>query len=124
MDSLEKIEVRREQVLQEMRSIRCLCRGSLTEQYLDARSSGGEPVKHGPYFVLSWREEGHTKSRRVSREEVSVVQSDLLERQRFLTLCREFEELTERMGQLERGALSPEKKLQRSRRSRWNATAS
>jgi hypothetical protein len=117
MPDARQIEARREQILNEMRSIRCLCRGSLTEQFLESPRPGAEPVKHGPYYVLSWRESGRTKSRRVPREEVAVLRSHLLERERFAALCREFEALTEQLGQFERAAFPLEKKLHPSRSS-------
>jgi hypothetical protein len=116
MAEIAQIEARRDQILEEMRGIRCLCRGSLTEQTFESKRRNG-PVKQGPYFVLSWREKGKTKSRRVPREEVTGLKSKISERQRFSALCHEFEELTEQLGQLERGAVGPEKKLRRSRSS-------
>ncbi len=69
-------------------------------------------VHQGPYYVLSKREGNKTVSKRLRVTELEQAQKDVAEYKRFLGLCQEFERLTARLGELERGkpGLEQEKK--------------
>lgn len=73
-------------------------------------------VHQGPYYVMSRREGEKTVSRRLRVAEVEQAKKDVVEYKRFLGLCQEFEQLTARLGELERGesGLEQEKKRFRS----------
>ncbi len=118
MDTIEQLESRRNAVLEEMRSIRSMRRGTVNEQYFKARLKGRKGiVRQGPYYVLSKREGQKTVSRRLrSATELEQTQKDVAEYKRFIGLCQEFERLTARLGELERGGpgLEQEKKRFRS----------
>ena len=118
MKAVAEIEGRRRAILQELAGMRSLRRGTLNEQYFQVRRRGGlEPVRRGPYYVLSRREGKRTVSRRVRRAEVERTRAEIAAQHRFRELCREYEELTERLGELESAGKedSREKKLRRSR---------
>ena len=119
MKKIQEIEVRRNAILEEMKSIRSLRRGSINEQYFQAHLQGRkDPVLRGPYYVLSRREGGKTVSRRLRTEsELEQARRDVASHKRFMALCREFEELTEGLGELEQelGEESREKKRRRLR---------
>ncbi len=103
MNTLEELEARRSSILEEMRSIRSLKRGSITEQFLNVRHKGiREAVSRGPYYVFSRREGNKTSSRRLSISELEQARKDIEAHRRFVELCREFEILTERLGEAER----------------------
>ena len=103
MDKIQEAEARREAILEEMKSIRTMCRGSITPQYLMIARKGRKAEKRGPYYVFSHREGNRTKSRRLtSSEELEKAQHDVQAHTRFVKLCKEFEELTERLMDLER----------------------
>ena len=119
MITVDEIESRRNAVLEEMRAIRAMRRGTINEQFLNVRRKGiKEPVARGPYYVLSRYdpEMGKTQSRRLtSKEQLEQTRNDVAAYQRFVSLCREFELLTERLAELERGMPEHEaKKKQRS----------
>ncbi len=118
MDTIEQLESRRNAVLEEMRSIRSMRRGTVNEQYFKTRLKGGKGIVHqGPYYVLSRREGEKTVSKRLrSVRELEQAQKDVAEYKRFLGPCQEFERLTARLGELERGeqGLEQEKKRFRS----------
>jgi hypothetical protein len=119
MNKIKEIEARREEILRQIRGIRSLERGTITEQYLKVRHKGQpEPVLRGPYYLISRRGEKKTVGYRLtSGEELARARRDVEARQRFSELCREYEELTEQLGQLERAsaAVGTEKKRRKLR---------
>jgi len=122
MDTVQGLETQRTAILEEMRSMRSMEKGGVYEQYLKVRIQGQkEPALRGPYFLVCRKEEGKTKSRRLtSREEVERARRDVETYQRYVALCEEFLDVTHRLGGLERqeGEASREKKRPRSRSSR------
>lgn len=111
MTQIQDIEARRDQVLLQLRDMRSLRRGSITEQVFDSRNRKGEAVTRGPYYVWSRRENGKTVSRRLKPgKQLEQARQDLAEYHRFLALCQELEELTERLGEQQREGSTQEKK--------------
>ncbi len=103
-----------------MRAIRSMRPGSVTEQYLKVTHKGKrKPVVRGPYWVYTRKEGGKTVGQRLSREDAEQVKKDIEAHRKFVALCKEFETLTMRLGDVEvEAVLSPEKKRPRSRSSR------
>jgi len=123
METVKEIEKKREAILEEMRAIRFMKRGTINQQYLKVRQKGREePVLRGPYYVFSRREGQKTVSRRLtSPQQLKQAQDDVAAHKKFVKLCQEFEALTERLGEMERelGEESGEKKRPKSR---WKKT--
>ena len=105
--SLQELEARRNAILEEMRSIRSMRRGTINEQHFKIRLKGKKGViLQGPYYVLSRREGEKTASQRLrSPAELEQAQKDVGQYKRFMGLCQEFERLTARLGELERSEL-------------------
>lgn len=118
MDTVQQLDSRRNAILEEMRFIRSMRRGTVNEQYFKTRLKGRKGIVHqGPYYVLSRREGEKTVSKRLrSVGELEQAQKDVAEYKRFLGLCQEFERLTTHLGELERAeqGLEQEKKRLRS----------
>jgi hypothetical protein len=119
MTTIQELESKRDAVLQEMRSIRSMQRGTINEQFLKVHQRGIKEMKTcGPYYVLSRHEIhiGKTRSRRLtSPEALEKARKDIAAYQRFVALCREFQNLTETLGELESSLpeLGAEKKRRR-----------
>jgi hypothetical protein len=118
MDTVQQLEAQRNAVLEQMRSIRSMRRGTVNEQYFKTRLKGRKGIVHqGPYYVFSRREGQKTVSSRLRSEaQLQQARKDVTEYKRFLGLCQEFERLSARLGELERAApgLEQEKKRFRS----------
>jgi hypothetical protein len=104
MDTVRQIEQRREALLREMGAIRSMRRGTINEQFLRVpRKDQAKRGPCGPYYVFSRSEGGKTVSRRLtSPQQVAEAREDVAAHQRFVGLCREYERLTEQLGQVER----------------------
>jgi hypothetical protein len=90
----------------------------LNEQYLRVPHKGAkEPALRGPYYVISRSEHGKTVSERVPAADVERVRQDIARYNRFMELCREFTDLTERLG-----ACAPEDTLKKTPKSRSRRT--
>jgi len=116
MSTVRELETRRNAILEEMRSIRSMRRGTINEQYLKVRHKGKKgPVTRGPYHLFSRREGNKTIGYRLTtQEELAQAQKDVTAHKHFLELCKEFESLTEQMGELLCHSEGAEKKRQRS----------
>jgi hypothetical protein len=117
MNTIRELEVRRDAILEEMRSMRRMRRGTINEQFLKVRRKGSEkPLLRGPYYVLSRREGNKTASKRLrSSAQIERAKKEVEAHRRFVALCKEFEILTERLGELEQSLEgTPEKKRLRS----------
>ncbi len=108
MDTVQQLERRRRAVLKEMDSIRSMRRGTVTEQYLKVPHKGqAAPSLCGPYYVRTTKRAGKTVSQRVPAGQVEQARADVAAHRRFVELCRQFEQLTEQLGQLERAGGGP-----------------
>ena len=102
MDTARTLEEKRERVLEQMRAIRSMRPGSVTEQYLKVTHKGKrKPVMRGPYWVYTRKEAGKTVGQRLSREDAEQVTKDIEAHRKFVALCKEFETLTMRLGDVE-----------------------
>ena len=115
MSSIRDLETRRNAILDEMGSIRGMRRGTITQQFLKVPQKGKkEPARRGPYYVFSRSEGGKTVSQRLrSVEDLQQARQDVAQYKRFVALCREFERLTEQLGQLEQQPQEPPEKKRR-----------
>ena len=103
MNTVKEIEARREEILGELRMFRSLERGTINAHYVPVKRRNGKMVKKGPYYVMSRRESGKTVGYHLSEKDLSRARRDVEAHHRFRTLCQEYEELTERLGAMERG---------------------
>jgi hypothetical protein len=119
MQAIPEIENRRDAVLQQVRSIRSMKRGTINEQYLKVPQKGSKPVLRGPYYVLSRREGNKTVSERLTTPmQLEQAKMDVAAHRKFVELCKEFEALTERLGMLKRQAEGTEEKKRLRLRSK------
>lgn len=103
MKAISRLDERRDQILQEIRDIRAMRKGSVVEQYLKVKHKGREePVLRGPYFLYTRKEKGKTVGQRLKNDEIQCYQNEVEAFHRFQDLCDEYAGITEQLGDLER----------------------
>lgn len=95
---LRQWQLRREQILEEMGQIDCLCRGNLSEQYFKSKK-GGTTAKRGPYYVLQRWFQGKNLCERIPAEQVEPVRQSVRGFKRFQELADEFVDVSEQITQ-------------------------
>jgi len=119
METLQQIEAQRLAVLESIKSIRSMRRGAITEQFFPIRRQGQkQTARRGPYYVFSRHQGSKTVSQRLTTPEaLQQAREDAEAFKRFQSLCREYEQLTEKLGELERKT-GQEKKRSKSELSK------
>jgi len=104
MKAAKDLEVQRGAVLSQMRLIRSMKRGTLSIRPEKVYRKGQkEPVLLGPYPLFVRSEGKRSVGKRLrSPEEVAQVREDIAAYERFVALSKEYVELTEQLGELER----------------------
>jgi len=95
--SLNSFGERRERILEQIRNIRFMRRGTINEQYLRVPQKNRESLLRGPYYVLSWNEGGRTHSLRIKPGDLEQAEQDVEAYKSFQALAKEFAEVTEAM---------------------------
>ena len=105
---LRQLQLRREQILQEMGEIDQICRGHLSEQYFKSKQRG-KTVRRGPYYVLQRWFKGKNLCERVSADQVEPIRQGVDGYKLFRQLAEEFVDVGEQIT-LETGGLPAVKK--------------
>jgi hypothetical protein len=104
-----QLKNRREDILEEMRSIRVLKRGQLSEQMLRRTAADGSIQERGPYFSFQCWQDGKNCCQRVPAEKVPAVREAVAGYHKLKALTEEFAGLTETLCERD-GPLLPAKK--------------
>ena len=120
MDELKAEREKKNQLLEAIGKLRDMRRGSVVEQYYEAKRRDGAIVRQGPYFLYSYKEAGQTVSRRLSGPgEAERYREEIAEFRRFEELSGRLIETSHRLCDLKSQAAAaagedaPEKKLRR-----------
>ena len=93
---MNKLQKRREQILQEMAGIQQMEKGRLTPEYREGMQDG-KRVKLGPYYKHQCWEDGRNRSRRVPAQEAESLREAVEGYHHFRDLADEYAELTIQM---------------------------
>jgi len=116
-DQLHQLSAQREAILDELKSIDRLRRGSLSRQVF-AKERAGKTFSQGPYFVLQGFHQGKKFSQRIPSEAAQAVQQQVENFKHFQALADECISITDQITQLAEGS----KKNSRSRRSKQSGS--
>ena len=118
MSSLEKLTLRRSEILAEMAQIDRMRRGGLSKQYFKTIEKGRK-ITRGPYYVLQCSLHGKNCCERVSADEVEDIESAVAGYEHFRQLANEFIEITEAFTLEREGSLDSKKNGKKLRRQSW-----
>lgn len=80
-----------------------ICEGSLAEIYTCCRNPNcrcADPARrHGPYWLLTWKEAGKTVSRRLSAEEADLYRQWISNRRQLDSVIRQMQAVSRRAGE-------------------------
>lgn len=110
--SLTSLEQQREQVLEQIRSIDFLYRGTLSRHYLKRRNLG-KTLTHGPYFVLQGYLGGKKFSQHIHADDAAAVEKGVDNYKLFRELADRFVTLTEQITRLAKGKTDSKKNSSR-----------
>jgi hypothetical protein len=101
MTQLERLRLRRNEILKEIASLEQIRRGSVVEQFIETVKADGSVVRRGPYALYSYKEKKKTFSRRVSDPElVKVYRKQINAFRRFQELNAELTSIGEKISDL------------------------
>jgi transposase len=101
--SFSQLEARREQILQQIKSIDQLRRGTLSRQFFKKRRSGSK-ARQGPYYVLQGYIQGQKFSERIPAGQASQVEPLVANYKRFEQLAEEFVSVTDQLTRMSQAA--------------------
>ena len=113
MDPCQAIEAKRLAILESLKAIRSMRRGAITEQFFPVLRHGqNQTVRRGPYYVFTRHQGSKTVSQRLTTPQaLQNAREDVEAFKRFQALCRDYEQLTEKLGELERESGTEKKRL-------------
>ena len=93
---IEDLKRRKEELIELIKGITTMRRGTINENYLKIQRKGKEPSIGGPYYVLSRNEGGKTVGFRLkTQEELELAQKDVEAYKEFNRISKEFVSVTE-----------------------------
>ena len=111
-NSFSQLEQRRDQILQQMKAIDRLRRGSLSRQFFKKPRSASQ-VQQGPYYVLQGYIQGQKFSERVPADQAPQIEPLVANYKRFEKLAEEFVQVTDQLTRLSQAAPDAKKNSRR-----------
>jgi len=117
---IQHLEARRLAILEEIRTIDSMRRGSVSKQFFQVCRKGSQKkTRQGPYYLWTRSQGGKTVSQRLtSAEAIEQACADVAAYKRFQALCGEYIEVTSQIGEMKRTTVLKKKRL----KSEWNKT--
>jgi hypothetical protein len=112
-NSFTQLEKRRDQILQQMKAIDRLRRGSLSRQFFKKPGSASQ-TPQGPYYVLQGYIQGQKFSERISADQAPQIEPLVANYKRFEKLAEEFVSVTDQLTRLSQAAPDAKKNSRRS----------
>jgi flagellar motility protein MotE (MotC chaperone) len=122
MANARELEQRRQALLKQLGEVGTLRKGCLNEQWFAVVREGKKTKElRGPYFVWTHKSGKKTVSKRVrGAAALERARRDAASYKRFKELCREYEAVAQRLGELEREEGAELERLKKGLKSRSN----
>ena len=124
MMNARELEQKRQALVKQLGEIRTLRKGCLNEQWFPVVRQGKKTEElRGRYFVWTYKAANKTVSERVrGAAAVKRARRDAASYKRFKHLCREYETVAQRLGELEREEAAELERVKKGRTSRSSKT--
>jgi len=100
---LERVRRDYQAVKARLSEVGFICEGSLAELYTSCGNPNcrcADPKhRHGPYWQLTWKEQGKTVTRRLSPEDAAIYQEWIANRRQLDALLEEMRDLSRQAGE-------------------------
>jgi hypothetical protein len=94
MNPMTRLSQQKNEVLAQLAALGPMRKGSLTEQYVHVTLKDGSSTRRGPYTLYSYKEDGKTFSRRLTRPEERTLYAEQI------AAFRRFQELTAELARI------------------------
>jgi len=111
-NTISQLEQHRDQILQQIKAIDRLRRGSLSRQFFKKPHSASQ-AQQGPYYVLQGYIQGQKFSERVSADQAPQIEPLVANYKRFEKLAQEFVSVTDQLTRLSQAAPGAKKNSRR-----------
>jgi hypothetical protein len=117
MGTLEKLKARRESIIEEIRTLEQMRRGSLVEQYVETVGRDGAKARRGPYVLFSFKEKKKTFSKRITNpRHVAIYREQIQAFRRFQELAAELVCIGEQIADL---GVTGREGVKKTKHSEW-----
>lgn len=116
MGHKDSLEAKRQEIVQQMSAITRMRRGTVNEQYFEAREKDGSAHRRGPYFLYSRTEKGKSFSQRVTLEDVDRYREETDNCRRFKELADRCVMICEALAEADEGSREKKRPKQKGRR--------
>lgn len=106
---MNKLEAKRQSLLEQMGEIDTMHRGRLSEEYRE-RHENGQTVRRGPYYKYQEWRDGRNKSRRVKADEVEILREGISGMDKFKELAADYIDTTVELTEQRHGEDTDSKK--------------
>lgn len=100
-EQLRRCRAQYAQLKARLREVGFICEGSLVERWMpcgkpNCACASDRASWHGPYFQLSWKENGKTVSRRLPPEHAALYRQWVANRQRLHSIIQKMQQVSRR----------------------------
>ncbi len=98
MATIKSLMARKNEILEQLSGLGEMRKGSIVEQYLEAKKQDGTIVRRGPYILYSYKDKGKTVSRRLPDSMTAdLYRKQISEYRRFEGLCEELTKTSQKI---------------------------
>lgn len=114
-----RLEKRRIEILDKMRGIKTLRKGTINEQYILVKHKNGDSVKKGPYFILTKKGAGgKTNTTTIPADKLELFKNEVGNYREFRSLAEEYIHICEQAAALPAGnGLESDEKVKKNKKS-------
>lgn len=129
MMSLEQLQQKRNEILQELAGLGAMRKGTICKRFLPWKTKQGNVKRRGPYWYYTFKKNNRTVARLLKEETLPLFQEQIERFRSFGALAGEYVEVSHQMADLEANKAGRKKTLVPNRggkraRSRGHCRAS